>query len=236
MPSIKTITFDLDDTLWQVKPTLQHAEQQTYQWLQTHTPALTEKFDLTSLMQWRMQLHNNRPELAHQISESRKIAIAEALIKVGYPHQQAQNLSAQAFAVFIKARHQLDIFDEVEPLLQQLKQRYQLGVLTNGNADVRKLPISHYFDFAYSAEQLNASKPAPDLFHAALQHSQCQPHELIHIGDHLEHDVQGALDAGCHAIWLNWGTEVLPQQHRAHEVKDLAEVPEVVARIEGGGK
>ncbi|WP_019528466.1 HAD family hydrolase [Dasania marina] len=234
MTTIKTITFDLDDTLWQVKPMLIKAEQQTYAWLLQNAPNIGQRFDQQALTQWRMQVHNNRPELAHQISESRRIAIAEALVEVGYPAAEAKDLAEQAFAVFIKARHQLDIFAEAEPLLQQLNNRYQLGVLTNGNADVRKLPIGRYFDFAYSAEQLNASKPAPDLFHAALQHSQCQPHELVHIGDHIEHDVQGALDAGCHAIWLNWGEEALPQGHKAHEVKGLAEVLAAVTRIESG--
>ena len=232
MPRIKAITFDLDDTLWEVKPTLVRAEEKTFAWLQANAPKITEAYDLKSLAQWRMKVHTERPELAHQISESRRIAIFEALINVGYPAKEAEEMAEQAFQLFLHARHDVTLFDEVEPLLTALKQKYILGVLTNGNANVRKLPISHYFDFAYSAEQLNASKPAPDMFHAALQASKAKPQELIHIGDHIEHDIQGALDAGCHAIWLNWGDEPLAAQHNAHEIKCLSQILQTIKLIE----
>lgn len=237
MSKIKTITFDLDDTLWEIKPTLIRAELQTFQWLTENAPNITQTFDINKLMQWRMKVHNEHPELTHQISDSRRIAIYEALIKVDYSASQAKELAEQAFELFLKARHDVTLFDDVEPLLESLKPHYQLGVLTNGNANIRKLPISHYFDFSFSAEELNASKPAPDMFRAALEISQTEPAQLIHIGDHLEHDVQGALDVGCHAIWINWDDKNSGDQHithnpNAHEVNSLADVVETINRIE----
>ena len=232
MPRIKTITFDLDDTLWEVKPTLIRAEEKTFAWLKQNAPNITQAYDMKALMQWRMKVHSERPELAHQISESRRIAITEALINVGYPAKEAEEMAEQAFQLFLTARHDVTVFDEVEPLLKALKQKYILGVLTNGNANVRKLPISHYFDFAYSAEELNASKPAPDMFQAALQASNAQPQELIHIGDHIEHDVQGALDIGSHAIWLNWDGQPLPSEHKAHEANRLDDILPIIQRID----
>src|SRR5690606_23803254 len=47
-----------------------------------------------------------------------------------------------AFEVFLAARHQVSLFPEVQPTLEVLANRYQLAVLTNGNADVRRLGLA----------------------------------------------------------------------------------------------
>lgn len=233
MPSIKTITFDLDDTLWDLKPVLIGAENTCFDWLCQRAPELQAQFDLKSFMKFRMGIYHQQPELAHQISDLRKVSVALALEQLGYSPAEAKQISLQAFDLFLAARHQVTLFDGVEALLAQLKTKYRLGALTNGNADIRKLPISHYFDYAFSAEQLNASKPAPDLFLAALKTCQAEPQELIHIGDHIEHDIQGAVDAGCHAIWFNPEGKILPEE--ALEVRsalNLSDIPNIIADIE----
>ena len=54
-------------------------------------------------------------------------------------------------------------------MLELLAQRYTLGALTNGNADIYKTDAAQYFDFAFSAEDMGASKPHPAMFQAALK-------------------------------------------------------------------
>ena len=44
--------------------------------------------------------------------------------------------------------------DDAAAALEALAERYQLGVITNGNADVRRLGLSEYFQFALCAEEL----------------------------------------------------------------------------------
>jgi putative hydrolase of the HAD superfamily len=46
---------------------------------------------------------------------------------------------------------------------------YTLGVVTNGNADVRRLGLADYFKFALCAEDIGIAKPDARLFHEALQ-------------------------------------------------------------------
>lgn len=204
MTVIKTITFDLDDTLWDLAPTLQAAERSTFIWLSQQLPEFGSRFTPQSFSHFRQQIYQQHPHLQHQISELRRVAVTEALRQAGLTESHARALSEQAFTHFIAARHEIELFNEVIPLLKALKPRYQLGVLTNGNADINRLmTIKPFFDFSFSAEQINSSKPAPELFSAALTHSNCQPEQLIHIGDHFEHDIQGAINSGCHAIWFN---------------------------------
>lgn len=229
---IQTITFDLDDTLWAVAPVITAAEQHCYNWLLQHCPKIRQHFSPETWQQFKHQLYHRRPDLHHQISQLRRVAIREALISVGYQQGFAEQQAERAFEIFLHARHQVQLFAGVEPLLQQLHRHYRLGVLTNGNADIRRLPIGKYFDFAFSAEQLNASKPAADLFLAAARHCAINPSELVHIGDHWEHDVLGAIQAGCRAIWFNPDRRPPPTAiSAAYQITQLSELPGLIGKL-----
>lgn len=230
---IKTITFDLDDTLWPLKPTLDYAEQHTYDWLDAHAPALTSLYSLEKLRTKRAELIAKQPELHHQISKIRTITIYQALLNADYPPIEAAAIEKQAFEVFLTARHKVKLFEHSEHLLKELFGNYQLGVLTNGNADIYKLDIGKYFNFAFRAEELNASKPSTDHFEAAMTSANCKAEEIIHIGDSIKHDVLGALKAGCHAVWFNPNKEEKPEglKETYHEIYCLLELPELIEKI-----
>ena len=76
-------------------------------------------------------------------------------------------------------------------------------MITNGNADLKKIGISHYFDFNISAENINAGKPDPVIFKEALKETGFKAEEICHVGDHPVNDVQGSLNIGMKAIWFN---------------------------------
>jgi len=48
-----------------------------------------------------------------------------------------------------------------------------------------------------------AAKPAPKIFHLALEKHAVDPEEALHVGDSLREDVEGAKKAGLHAVLLN---------------------------------
>jgi HAD superfamily hydrolase (TIGR01509 family) len=230
--AIKVITFDLDDTLWNVVPTLMAAEEAVYRWLEEHTPAVTASYSLDALRKQRWQLWKKRPDLAHQISQLRIESLQDIMQTVGYDKAKARRQSLAAFELFIDHRHQVVLFDDVETTLQVLHKDYSLGVLTNGNADIKRLTIGRYFDFAFAAEHLNASKPAPDHFNAAMQASGASARQIVHIGDHHEHDIEAALAAGCHAIWFNPEGKPWPESSPAPlTVKTLSEVPALIEQL-----
>ena len=200
---IKVITFDLDGTLWDVEPVIVNADKQVFAWLEERTPVITQELTIEALTKWRMDYYQQHTDLHHQISQIRIDAMRELFLSFGYNATDSCRLSEEAFAIFIDARHQVTLFENVVPMLEDLHGNYRLGALTNGNANIFKLDIGRYFDFSFSAEQLNASKPATDHFIAAQDYTRCLPGEIIHIGDHLEHDIYGAQQAGCRNIWFN---------------------------------
>ena len=74
--TIKLITFDLDNTLWDVEPVLERAEQAQYQWLQEHRPRLCEQLSLLDLRDFKNNFHRDNPQYDHQIGELRLRALA----------------------------------------------------------------------------------------------------------------------------------------------------------------
>lgn len=231
--AIKVITFDLDNTLWDVEPVLRRAEQAQYQWLQQHREQVTRAFDPQGLWQFRVRAYELHPELTHQISELRVQALYEAQLHCGYSPELAMAGAREAFDAFLQVRHQVEPYDRALEVLESLAQRYSLGALSNGNADVYKVDIGEYFDFAFSAEQVDASKPLPDMFHAAMRASGAAAHQIIHVGDNPEHDVAGAQQVGMFTVWMNPTAQKWPGAAPADgEISSLEQLPAAIDSIE----
>lgn len=232
MPAIRLLTFDLDDTLWDLRPVLLRAEQLTFDWLTTHAPALGAMFTAEQLRAARMQFAHDHPALRHRVSELRIQAQIAALRQSGYSASEAEQLSQQAFEVFLRARHDVTFFDSALTVLAELHAQYLLAAITNGNASPTRLGLDRWFAFTINAETLAHPKPHATPFLEALQRAQCEPAQAIHIGDHIDHDIRGALAAGMHAIWVNPNGETWPGADApSASVRHLAELPDVVRAI-----
>lgn len=200
--SIQLITFDLDDTLWEVAPVLENAEAALRDWLLDSAPRIGTAGP-ERLWQIRSELVQADPQLKHRISELRRRVLQQALGEAGYDAHEARQLAEQAFEVFLAARHQVSLFPEAQPTLEILANRYRLAVLTNGNADVRRLGLADYFQFALCAEDLGIGKPDPAPFREALRRGDVKAEQAVHVGDHPVDDIGGAQAAGMRAIWYN---------------------------------
>ncbi len=230
---VKMLCFDLDDTLWAVKPTLIAAEKKVAAFLNEHCPEVYQRFDFKALAKKRHELVNAKPALEHQISQQRIETMFHAIAECGYSNDHAKKLSAQAFEVFIDARHQVDYFPGAVNMLEVLCKQYRIAALTNGNAYVSRLSIGKYFEFSINAEEINASKPSPDHFEQAIARAGLQADQLIHIGDHPEHDIYGAHRLGIKTVWVNlenkqWQESFAP----SIEVNAVEQLPAAIARLD----
>ena len=226
--SIRLITFDLDDTLWDVAPVMHGAEAALRDWLAAEAPRLGP-VPIEHLWAIRARLMSADPGLRHRLSELRRRILLHALEEAGYPRHEAGELAELGFQVFLAARHQVQLFPEVHTTLEQLALRYTLGVITNGNADVRRLGLADYFRFALCAEELGVGKPDPHPFHTALQRAGLEATQAVHIGDHPGDDIAGAKAAGLRAIWFNpqgkvWQGDTEPDA----QIRNLAELPRLL--------
>lgn len=203
MPKIHAITFDLDDTLWPSAPTLTRAEQRAHAWLAQHAPAVAAMWPIESLRELRFSIYRQHPELHHDFLRLRRMAMHAAFEQAGMPGAAAHELIEGVLDVFMTARNEVDLYPEVRDCLARLSRRLPLASLTNGNADVARVGIGHYFKATISAHAHGVSKPDAALFHIACRALACEPDEVLHVGDDITLDVRGARDAGLHALWLN---------------------------------
>jgi len=200
---IKLVTFDLDDTLWDVKPTLLRAEARQNEWLKANRPGCVEQYDHDALFEFKKSVWKRFPEFVHNISKMREQFLVELQLAAGYSDDEAAAGARIAFDVFLAERYKVSLYEGALQVLESLANRYRLGAITNGNADVYKTDAAEYFDFAILAEDVGRAKPAPEAFLTALERAQVEPHEAVHVGDHWEHDIVGARNTGMHAVWLN---------------------------------
>ena len=228
--NIRLVTFDLDDTLWDVRPALEAAEQAQWSYLRSRFPNLAlEATTREELATIRITLRKQRPELSHQISLFRETFIEQFLRSRGVPPDESVEAARQAFAAFLSERHHVAVYDSAHSVLKTLANHFQLGALTNGNADVRKTEIGHYFDYAWRAEEFGVSKPDPELFQKAFDEAGVEGREVIHVGDCHDNDVKGAAAAGALAIWFTPGGGY--SEIATAVIGELADLPEVVQKI-----
>ncbi len=104
------------------------------------------------------------------------------------------------------------LFNHTITILDYLKSRYKLHIITNGFEEVqeRKLvnaKIEEYFTHVINSEMAGAKKPNQKIFSLALKKANVMPQKAIMIGDSLEADVKGAIAFGMHAIHFNSNNE-----------------------------
>lgn len=100
------------------------------------------------------------------------------------------------------------LFDGTIKLLNYLKAKYRLHIITNGFEEVQHKKmhnsgIHDYFEIILTAEKAGIKKPHPKIFQTALNLAKVAPHNAMMIGDSYEADIQGALAQGMHAIHFN---------------------------------
>ncbi|MHA7817160.1 MAG: HAD family hydrolase [Pseudohaliea sp.] len=232
--TVAVVTFDLDNTLWDVEPALLRAEAAQRAWLERHRPGALAGLDDHALLERKRALLRREPRLAHHVSDMRRQFLYELQREAGYGEREARSGAEAAFTAFLAERHKVELYEEALAVIEQLARHYRIGALTNGNADIYRTDAGDYFDFAFLAEEVGASKPAPDLFRAAIERAGVEATAIAHVGDSPAHDVAGAREAGLKTVWFNPGAAPWdPAQGAGPDatVKQLTELPAALAAL-----
>ena len=228
---IALVTFDLDNTLWNVELVIVRAEAHLRGWLDEHIPDYGRRLNPDAILALRSLALAEQPQLAHDVSALRRDVLYRGMRQCGLSEQDARSFAQAAFNEFLEARQQVVLFEGALDVLDRLAARYRLGALTNGNADIARIGIDRYFSFALNAADVGASKPAPEMFNEALRKAKARPHQGIHIGDHLVDDIEGANSAGMHSIWMNHTGAAL-ESHHSRPTREARALSELVAAVE----
>ena len=97
------------------------------------------------------------------------------------------------------------LFEGAIEILDYLKPKYNLHIITNGFHDVQNNKINNsnlspYFKTITNSESVGVKKPNPLIFEFAMRQANAKNENSIMIGDCIQADVLGAMNCGMDAI------------------------------------
>ena len=224
---IKCITFDLDDTLWEIEPVIIKAEIKFYEWFEANYPQAAEKFNIEKLRKLMKQTVIENPEIKHDLTAVR----IKAYESIKNLFNFSDTMPMDAYKYFMRYRNKVTLFHKAEYILSALKKSYIIGTITNGNASLEEIGIKKYFDFEIKASEVGYMKPDKKIFLAAITESKCNPSEIVHVGDSYEKDILGAISSNMNYIWLNSKNETNHNLGNKNIIKSLSELPTALQQI-----
>ena len=113
-------------------------------------------------------------------------------------------------------------------LLEYLKPKYHLHLITNGFQEVQHTKLSGsglepYFETLTVSEEVGVKKPNPEIFHYALRKAGAKAKDSLMIGDEMAVDIDGARAAGMDTLLFH-PTEDRVEGECTYEVSSLMEI------------
>jgi putative hydrolase of the HAD superfamily len=118
-----------------------------------------------------------------------------------------------------------NLFEHAREILEYLIAKgYTLHMITNGFektqwSKLNNSGLGHYFTHVITSEASNSVKPQKEIFDYAISKAGAVHKESIMIGDNLDADIKGAINAGIDSIFVNHinaVTEVQPTYTVTH--------------------
>lgn len=231
--AVKTILFDLDETLFLEKPVALRALEQTGQ--RAHTEAGVHPAELRDRVLERAgELWRSTPAIdycrrvgissweglwcefagenenlvwLHGWSPTYRFnAWSRALEDMGVDNEHLARSLADDFVEI--QRGLFEHFPETIEILNELKGAVRLVLATNGASDLQRLKLETsglegYFDDVLVSSDIGFAKPHPHFFEHALRLADAGPDQTLMVGDNLNKDIAGAQEAGIRGIWVN---------------------------------
>ncbi len=101
----------------------------------------------------------------------------------------------------------VSIYDDTIEVLEYLKPKYKLAILTNGGTKpqrgkIQLSGIEPYFDYVVASGELKIAKPDVRIYQHVCDKLNILPEEAVFIGDTFSTDLLGAHNAGMKPIWI----------------------------------
>jgi putative hydrolase of the HAD superfamily len=204
MKHITDVFFDLDHTLWDFEKNSALAFEKVLKKNEIHVDlnAFLEFYIPLNLKYWEKYRND---EVSQQ--ELRYGRLKDTFDLLNYEIDDASiDLLSKEYIHYLPQFNYL--FDGTIEVLDYLKSKYNLHIITNGFQEVqagkmKNSGIDKYFKTITNSEMAGVKKPNPKIFEYALLKANVEKHNSIMIGDCIDADVRGALDFGIDAIHFN---------------------------------
>lgn len=226
----KHLFFDLDHTLWDFDANARMTLQQLH--IDLHLPEKGihdfDRFHKNYLA------HNERLWAQYRTGHIRQDELRLkrmwlSLLDFGIDDEELAGQMGELFLQLLPTRTIL-FPDTIEVLQYLQKKGYGLHLITNGfeqtqHGKLQSSGLSPFFKVVVTSECSNSLKPQREIFDFALTKTGAAAEESLMIGDALDVDVAGALNAGIDAVHVNYNHTIQDIQptYTIYQLKELKE-------------
>jgi HAD superfamily hydrolase (TIGR01509 family) len=225
---IRAISFDLDDTLYDNMPYIYEAERGLSEYITQYYPVAS----VITQTQWqdiRTTALKEQPKLFNDLGLLRATVMTKGFLLAGMPSHLISEAVTDCFDYFYFKRSDFKVHKSARKILKKLAKKLPIAAITNGNVNCKAIGIEKYFSCIVHAGSSHQMKPHRAMFDYVSASLNIPNENILHVGDDLEKDIQGATDAGYQTAWLavnrsmhlrNEEVSILPHVQLS-ELKDL---------------
>ena len=202
--NITDIFFDLDHTLWDFDKNSEMAFDRIFKnkYPNIRIEDFIEKYAPINQDCWKLYQND---KITHQELRYNRLKFSFDALNLEISDEDINQI-ANDYIEFLPDNNYL--FDGAIEVLEYLKPKYNLHIITNGFANVQDKKINNaalsgYFNTITNSELAGVKKPNSIIFDYAINLAQASKENSIMIGDCLDADINGALNAGLDAIFFN---------------------------------
>ena len=202
--NITDVFFDLDHTLWDFDKNSELAFDRIFRekYPQINTFDFIEKYVPINQACWKLY---QRDKITHQELRYKRLKLSFDALNLEMSDLEISQIADNYIDLLTENNH---LFEGVIEVLEYLKPKYKLHIITNGFAVVQDKKINNaslsgYFATITNSELAGVKKPNSIIFDYAINVANASKKNSIMVGDCLDADINGALNAGLDAIFFN---------------------------------
>lgn len=224
---IEAVLFDLDDTILnsrtaQINAILEFkAKHKVFQSI--NDEEFINKWDIIMKAKYEKYL---KGEITFQELRKERIKTMFSVYDIRITDSEAEKIFDSYQEIYEK---NWKTFDDAEEVLDELKAKYKLAIVSNGNSmqqrkKIRLTGLDKYFTNIFISSEVGYVKPQKEIFLKACEAINVKPENTVMIGDKYKVDIEGSIKAGLNAIWVNRKNEKIDYKWRIKELKELKEI------------
>jgi len=166
MDTIRAISFDGDGTLWDFEKAMRQSLQHVLAELEQADPHAAAMLSIERMIEIRNSVAVELKGKTTNLEAVRLEAFRRALKDIGKPDDA---LADYLNRVYLKHRFEdIELFDDVLPVLKTLQMRYAIGLLSNGNSCPERTGLPGVFRFVVFSQDHGIEKPDPEIFQITM--------------------------------------------------------------------